>query len=272
MIWNKPILTIYLFAIVFLCTLHGQAEAKNEKVCAADEVLSTDANGKIVCVMDQDTNAETECDPGEYLDGDGYCYPVVLPNQRCPIGKSMYGFDELGNILCDPGACPCVGVGPDPMYLGSNGTPDFGPTDWEDAGSANFVSNTCDRINNAQVPLFKQFTWQENRELPNSQILQLTVWANQESHQDGPGGSCRMRNTTKGDRVSINGLTPDEVRACILSFTNSTGGATQDDSANNCLHLPVVCGDGYLDEASGEECDDSNVVNGDGCSSICKNE
>ena len=32
------------------------------------------------------------------------------------------------------------------------------------------------------------------------------------------------------------------------------------------------CGDGTVDAASGEECDDENTVDGDGCSSACKNE
>jgi cysteine-rich repeat protein len=31
-----------------------------------------------------------------------------------------------------------------------------------------------------------------------------------------------------------------------------------------------VCGDGYRDVESGEECDDMNNVDGDGCSSTCK--
>jgi cysteine-rich repeat protein len=32
----------------------------------------------------------------------------------------------------------------------------------------------------------------------------------------------------------------------------------------------AVCGDGILDEEFGEECDDGNVVIGDGCSRKCK--
>ena len=32
----------------------------------------------------------------------------------------------------------------------------------------------------------------------------------------------------------------------------------------------VQCGDGYWDEPAGEECDDGNTIDGDGCSSTCK--
>ena len=31
----------------------------------------------------------------------------------------------------------------------------------------------------------------------------------------------------------------------------------------------VQCGDGFLDEPAGEQCDDGNLIDGDGCSSIC---
>lgn len=33
---------------------------------------------------------------------------------------------------------------------------------------------------------------------------------------------------------------------------------------------PAACGDGHWDEAYGEECDDGNTLDGDGCSSSCK--
>lgn len=33
---------------------------------------------------------------------------------------------------------------------------------------------------------------------------------------------------------------------------------------------PAGCGDGHWDPALGEECDDGNTVNGDGCSTSCK--
>ena len=36
------------------------------------------------------------------------------------------------------------------------------------------------------------------------------------------------------------------------------------------LITPAVCGDGKVETVKGEECDDSNTKNGDGCSSTCK--
>ncbi len=44
----------------------------------------------------------------------------------------------------------------------------------------------------------------------------------------------------------------------------------------SCLHTgstaPAVCGDGSVDKNLGEDCDDGNIIDGDGCSSICLNE
>ncbi len=37
---------------------------------------------------------------------------------------------------------------------------------------------------------------------------------------------------------------------------------------NNCCS-DMRCGDGILHTSLGEQCDDSNIINGDGCSSIC---
>lgn len=36
--------------------------------------------------------------------------------------------------------------------------------------------------------------------------------------------------------------------------------------------VPAMCGDFHLDVDIGEECDDGNLDNGDGCSSTCKRE
>ena len=39
--------------------------------------------------------------------------------------------------------------------------------------------------------------------------------------------------------------------------------------SSSVMAAPTVCGDGYLNTYSGEQCDDGNLVNGDGCSSQC---
>jgi cysteine-rich repeat protein len=36
----------------------------------------------------------------------------------------------------------------------------------------------------------------------------------------------------------------------------------------NCTYRPF-CGNGVLDTADGETCDDGNLISGDGCSSFC---
>ena len=63
----------------------------------------------------------------------------------------------------------------------------------------------------------------------------------------------------------------EQNRTCndIKNCSNSTSVPA---SAQNCtiiVHTPV-CGDSIVD--SGEDCDDGNLINGDGCSSVCLNE
>ncbi|MFT3697547.1 MAG: DUF4215 domain-containing protein [Kofleriaceae bacterium] len=46
-------------------------------------------------------------------------------------------------------------------------------------------------------------------------------------------------------------------------------GIPGDSCSATCTNVQP-CGDGFLDQEAGEECDDGNTTNGDGCSSTCK--
>lgn len=58
----------------------------------------------------------------------------------------------------------------------------------------------------------------------------------------------------------------------ILSLAVPSFGQTVEDRVNSleALHGPETCGNGVLNPGAGEECDDGNLFNDDGCSSICK--
>ena len=44
----------------------------------------------------------------------------------------------------------------------------------------------------------------------------------------------------------------------------------QEKGVSKCFKIADACGDGYLDTTIGEECDDGNEENGDGCTANCK--
>lgn len=54
-----------------------------------------------------------------------------------------------------------------------------------------------------------------------------------------------------------------------LAETCDSGGVDTFDCNGGSCQLSM-CGDGYLNSADGEGCDDGNTVNGDGCSSTCQ--
>jgi cysteine-rich repeat protein len=53
---------------------------------------------------------------------------------------------------------------------------------------------------------------------------------------------------------------------------NDGNSCTEDDTCTSgtCGGLSPTCGDGTLDSACGEQCDDGNTTDGDGCSSTCQ--
>lgn len=69
-------------------------------------------------------------------------------------------------------------------------------------------------------------------------------------------------------QVTVNNMTGQR---CVLGGTKSDGAVCGTGAI--CLGgvcKPSVCGDGWRDAARGEQCDDSNTTNLDGCDSTCK--
>ena len=56
----------------------------------------------------------------------------------------------------------------------------------------------------------------------------------------------------------------------VFTFSESNPFEQHDFLVDSSICAPMICGDGYLDE--GEECDDGNNIDGDGCSAICTDE
>ena len=52
-------------------------------------------------------------------------------------------------------------------------------------------------------------------------------------------------------------------------FSNYVDTCVYDCVDGSCIDEPAYCGDGNLDTNLGETCDDGNVIDGDGCSSLC---
>jgi len=87
------------------------------------------------------------------------------------------------------------------------------------------------------------------------------------------GEECEDGNTVSEDGCDANCIVEfcgDFIAQAGLGEVCDTGGvftATCDDDCS-----AVVCGDGRRNRKAGEQCDDFNVIDGDGCSSTCKNE
>jgi len=82
-----------------------------------------------------------------------------------------------------------------------------------------------------------------------------------ETSQGGDSCSGRAENVESMSYHAIK----DHTRWAIID------GATKDDAGDFLFHVqckPVTCGDKIV--SPGEECDDGNTVDGDGCSAICK--
>jgi len=109
--------------------------------------------------------------------------------------------------------------------------------------------------------------------------------------QSANGEECDLgsRNGMPGERCTsdckrVNGLTfcgdeeiqnpngYNEPEQCDAGSRNGMPGESCSSTCTNIQVLGDYCGDGIRQSANGEECDDGNNVDGDGCSAICRNE
>lgn len=76
-----------------------------------------------------------------------------------------------------------------------------------------------------------------------------------------------------GDGMITNGEQCDDGNTCTEGCPYGTASCFV--CSATCTLVTATgsfCGDGVLDTAQGEECDDGNVVSGDGCSATCRTE
>ena len=83
------------------------------------------------------------------------------------------------------------------------------------------------------------------------------------------GEACDDGNNLPGDGCNA---------ACLIEDNNGTCSSDSDCASNNCnpatgmCEINVNCGNGTLEVADGEACDDTNTMGGDGCSETCLQE
>lgn len=90
-----------------------------------------------------------------------------------------------------------------------------------------------------------------------------------------PDGSCGSTGSSRSSEVSdgtstdsSTGTTVDTTMGSSESTTGDTSGGTTSDMSSSTTIGSAVCGDGMVDE--GEECDDSNDEELDGCTTQCE--
>ena len=83
-------------------------------------------------------------------------------------------------------------------------------------------------------------------------------------------------NARCADAEFCNGIEICDIeRGCLAGQAPPDGTICQPNPREICLNNKCVdsqCGDGFVDVEMGEECEDGNTDDGDGCSSICQNE
>ncbi len=99
---------------------------------------------------------------------------------------------------------------------------------------------------------------------------------------DHMGEACDDGNTASGDGCQRNCKLPrcgdgvlDQVEGTAFMEECDAGDELNSDTDNASCRTDCrkpICGDGFVDSINGEDCDDGNRVNGDGCSHKCKPE
>jgi len=74
-------------------------------------------------------------------------------------------------------------------------------------------------------------------------------------------GTCDPQTGLCSNPTKTDGTTCDDGNACTQNDTCTSG---------TCAGISPMCGDGTIQAACGEQCDDGNTVEGDGCSPTCQ--
>ncbi len=255
--------------------IEGNEECDDGNVIDGDGCSSTCKLETVSYCGNGQLDPGEECDDGNVTDGDGcsatchlessggYCgNGYVDPGEQCDDGNNTN--DDGCNSTCQLENPELCGDGQiDPGETCDDGNNDNGDgcnqyCQIEDSNQAtcgnNIIENgeQCDDGNNTNGDGCSSTCQLENPELcGNGQI--------------DPGETCDDGNNDNGDGCN---------QYCQQENINSEGGSNNTGSTNNTNSSPPnlykYCGNGRLDP--GEECDDGNAINGDGCSNICKKE
>ncbi len=220
------------------------------------QTLDTDSDG----VFDQDDDCPNTPD-GANVDDDGCEVPVVVivdddgdgvanEDDDClttPTGEQANASgcapserDTDGDgVNDDTDTCPST---PSTVTIDANGCP-VGDPDADDDDNDG-VGNDIDQCLST----------------PSREAVDANGCSETERDSDGDGvmdSSDTCPETPDGEQADANG--------CAQSQIDTGGGGGGGGG-------PDLCGDGNLDTDLGEECDDGNLINGDGCSGGCRNE
>ncbi len=83
-----------------------------------------------------------------------------------------------------------------------------------------------------------------------------------------PGGGCDPGLVCAADQCVDPGAETDSGTAATVG--TGGGGATSGPGTTGTTGIPGGCGDGQVDPTEGEQCDDGNIADGDGCDSSCQ--
>ncbi len=174
------------------------------------------------------------CDVAESCDGVGDACPadVIEPGgTTCRPAASVCDVAET----CDgaSGACPVDVVAPASVECRA-------------AAGACDVAETCDGVSNAcPADALRPSTFECRAAAGDCDVAE---------HCTGTDAAC------PADAVQPDGTSCDDGAACTTPDV-CVGG--------QCQGNALICGDGQVEGGCGEECDDGNLVDGDGCSSDC---
>jgi cysteine-rich repeat protein len=241
-----------------------------------DASLDSTIRGLPVCGNGAVEGAEV-CDDGNQEDGDGcaadcgareVCGDGVVAGEICDDGNSVNGdgcdndctLSCTADVDCDD-AMPC------------NGTETCGPENACQPGAAEVDGTSCGGGLVCRGGSCALTTCGDTMLDPGEDCDD-----GNEANGDGCDNDCSFSCVDDVGCADENPCTIEICveNACLLEATSVNGTPCDRDGTTETIDLCLggmcarsVCGDGWVDAALGEECDDDNLINGDGCDNDC---
>jgi cysteine-rich repeat protein len=262
------------------------ADVPDENPVTVDGTVITELAATFVEIVAGDCDVDADCDDGVYCNGAETC-----ERDGCAPGTSPCGDSQI----CDEGSASCVPDGDgDSVADSEDNCPDDANTDQADADSDG-IGDACDNCpgdaNADQADTDGDGVGdacegdRDGDEVPDGDDNCIAV-ANPDQADgdtDGIGDACDNcpddANAGQADadvddigdvcddcpNDAENDADGDGVCGDEDDCPDTLPGATVDEQG--CAITPPGCGDGT--QSAGEECDDGNTVNGDGCDRNC---